>query len=268
MKPDPFELILFSTDVPFIQEAVAAGVDGFIVDWEDRGKPERQLLADTEINHDTPEDLRRVREATTARVLCRINGVCETTENEVETAIGEGADEILLPMVRAAREVEAVLELVDGRCGVGMLIETETAVARAESFAGLPLSRVYVGLNDLAIERRTENLFKAVADGTVASVRDAVTAPFGFGGLTLPERGHPIPCHLLMAEMIRLECRFSFLRRSFRRDCRGRSVADVVSRIRAGLARSRARSDAGVVCDRLALERAIAGWDLARAVAG
>jgi len=268
MNAERFDLMLFSTDVPFIREAVEAGVDGIIVDWEQRGKPARQASADTEINYDTPEDLCRVRQATTARVICRINGVCETTKEEIEIAIGEGADEILLPMVRAAREVEAVLDLVDGRCGVGILVETVTAVARASSFAALPLSRVYVGLNDLAIERRTQNLFAAVADGTVACVRDAVTVPFGFGGLTLPERGHPIPCRLLMGEMTRLGCRFSFLRRSFRRDSRGRPLAEIVARIRSGLARSRERSDATVACDREALRRAVENWDLARAAAG
>jgi hypothetical protein len=268
MTTDRFDLFLFSTDPPLICEAVAAGVDGIIVDWEQRGKPERQASADTEINYDTPEDLRRVRKATTARVICRINGVCDTTENEVETAIGEGADEILLPMVRAAREVEAVLELVGDRCGVGILVETETAVRRIESFSGLPLSRVYVGLNDLSIERGAPNIFTAVADGTVARVRREVTVPFGFGGLTLPERGHPIPCRLLMSEMTRLHCQFSFLRRSFRCDSRGRPLADVVGAIRSAIALSRRRSLVAAEYDRLALEHAIAGWDLARAAAG
>jgi hypothetical protein len=268
MTSDRFDLFLFSTDPALIREAVAAGVDGIIVDWEERGKPERQASADTEINHDTPEDLRRVRQATSARVICRINGVCETTEDEIETAIGEGADEILLPMVRAAREVEAVLELVDDRCDVGILTETEAAVRRIESFAGLPLSRVYVGLNDLSIERGAANIFTAVADGTVARVRSRVTVPFGFGGLTLPEGGRPIPCRLLMSEMTRLHCQFSFLRRSFRRDSRGRPLADVVGTIRAALAESRQRSLVAVEYDRLALEHAIAGWDLARAAAG
>jgi len=268
MNANPLQLMLFSTDVPFILEAVDAGIDGIIVDWEQRGKPERQAGADTEINHDTPEDLRRVRQATAGRVLCRINGVCETTEDEIETAIGEGADEILLPMVRAAREVEAVLDVVNGRCGVGILVETVSAVERIRAFAELPLSRIYVGLNDLAIDRGTGNLFHAVVDGTVEDVRREVTVPFGFGGLTLPERGHPIPCRLLMGEMTRLDSQFSFLRRSFRRDSRGRPLLDVVSRIRAGLARSAERSEAQVACDQEALRCAVANWDLARAAAG
>lgn len=268
MKAERFELMLFSTDVALIREAVEAGVDGIIVDWEQRGKPTRQAGADTEINYDTPADLRRVRQATAARVICRINGVCPTTNEEIETAVGEGADEILLPMVRTAREVENALNVVRGRCGVGILVETVSAVECIPSFDSLPLSRVYVGLNDLAIERGTSNLFNAVTDGTVERVRRATTVPFGFGGLTLPERGDPIPCRLLMGEMARLDCRFSFLRRSFRRDSRGRRLADVVERIRAGLAECAKRSNAQVTCDREALCRAVENWDLVRAAAG
>jgi len=95
---------------------------------------------------------------------------------EVEQAVGAGADEVLLPMIQTAEAVEAALGLAAGRCGVGILIETVRAVGLAEELAGLPLTRVYVGLNDLAIERRTPSIFAAVADGTVERVR----APFGF----------------------------------------------------------------------------------------
>ncbi|HUF46185.1 MAG TPA: hypothetical protein VMM93_00150 [Vicinamibacterales bacterium] len=259
-----FELLLFTIDPALVRRAVAAGVDGIIVDWERRGKDVRQAAHDTQINHDTPEDLGRVRRATSARVICRINGIAESTTGEIETAIAAGADEILLPMVRSAREVEHVLDQVRGRCGVGILIETVQAAERAAAFAALPLARVYVGLNDLAIERRTPNIFSSVADGTVERIRQLMTAPFGFGGLTLPEHGHPVPCRLLIDEMVRLDCRFSFLRRSFLRDARDLPLDEVVARIRQGLADARDRASDGAIADRRPLEQAIAGWDLAR----
>lgn len=268
VKSRPFELLLFTTDEAVVRTAVAAGVDGIIVDWERRGKEERQAGADTEINADTPDDLRRVRRATSARVICRINGIGSTTEAEIETAIDAGADEILLPMVRAVREVTAVLDLVGGRCGVGILIETVTAVERAATFTALPLARVYVGLNDLGIERRAANIFTAVSDGTVAQVRQSIRVPFGFGGLTVPEGGRPVPCRLLMAAMARLDCQFSFLRRSFHRDVRGCSMADAVPRIRDAMAEARGRSPEAVERDHEALVRAIDGWALARAASG
>ena len=67
----PFGLLLFATDPQFIRRAVAAGVDGIIVDCEYIGKEVRQAGADTEINHHTFADVRRVRASTSARVLCR-----------------------------------------------------------------------------------------------------------------------------------------------------------------------------------------------------
>jgi len=257
---DRFSLTVFSTQPDFIRRAVAAGVDEIIVDWENRGKQDRQAFADTEINHDTLDDLRRVRACTDARVICRVNPFDGITPDEVEQAVGAGADEILLPMVRSLQEVAAVLSCVNGRCGVGILIETVDAVRRVEELARLPLSRVYVGLNDLAIERSTPNIFTALADGTVERIRRSCRAPFGFGGLTLPERGHPIPCRLLIGEMARLNTDFSFLRRSFYRDVRGRDVTVEVPRILEAIRQSRLRSPQAVAQDRSELELAIRAW--------
>lgn len=189
-----FELLLFSTDPVFIQRAVAGGVAGLVVDWEAAGKAERQRGFDTEINCDTPEDLRRVRAATSARVLCRINAFNPDSRQEMEEALRGGADEVLLPMVRSTTEVEQVLHWVAGRAGVGILVETREAVGLAEKLSRYPLSRVYVGLNDLAIDRGRANIFAALADGTVEYLRGVFRVPFGFGGLTLPHRGYPVPC--------------------------------------------------------------------------
>ncbi len=205
-----FELVLFSTNPSFIREAVAAGVDVIIVDWERTDKEKRQAFADTQINDDTVEDLRIVRKSTDALVICRVDHCGLGTAKGVEEAIEAGADEILIPMVRTVEEVVRIIDQVRGRCGVGILIETRAAVKLAEELGRLPLSRVYVGLNDLAIERGTPNIFTALVDGTVEEVRKAFHVRFGFGGLTLPDRGYPIPCRLLIGELARLKCDFSF----------------------------------------------------------
>ena len=150
-----FRLFLFATEPWVVRAATEGGVDGFVVDWEQRGKHDRQAGRDTEVNADTAEDLDRVRAATTAPVLCRVNSFGPGTPEEVEAAISGGTDEILLPMVTGADEVQAVIEAVGGRCGVGVLVETVAAVEAVEELALLPLSRVYVGLNDLSIDRGT-----------------------------------------------------------------------------------------------------------------
>jgi hypothetical protein len=256
MSPS-FALTLFSTQPVFIQRAVAAGIGEVIVDWEHLGKQARQRGADTQINHDTLADLERVRACTEARVLCRINRCGETTHDEVEQAVAAGTDEILLPMVRTSAEVESVLAQVRGRCGLGILVETQDALRELSALAALPLSRVYVGLNDLAIERRSPSIFAALVDGTLEQIRRAFSVPFGFGGLTLPERGHPIPCRLLMGEMARLDCQFSFLRRSFHRDVEGLDLHTHLPRMGQALEQARARDAAEIVRDRRDLEAAI-----------
>jgi HpcH/HpaI aldolase/citrate lyase family protein len=231
-----FTFVLFSTNPTFIREAVAAGVQAVIVDWERQGKEQRQANADTQIGTDTLADLQKVRNATEALVICRLNAFNGTTATEVEQAVAAGADEILLPMVRCAHEVEKVIELANGRCGVGVLIETVEAVQSARDIGRLPIARAYVGLNDLRIARATPSIFTALADGTVEGIREHFASPFGFGGLTLPDKGEPIPCRLLIAEMARLDASFSFLRRSFHRDVRVGEIAPAVRRIREALA--------------------------------
>ncbi|MDO8671770.1 MAG: aldolase/citrate lyase family protein [Dehalococcoidia bacterium] len=256
-----FALTLFSTNPTLIRRAVAAGVEGIIVDWEYLGKEDRQACADTQINHDTLDDLRKVRLCTTTTVICRINCFGATTELEVEQAIQAGADEILLPMVETADEVQRVLDLVRGRAGVGVLIETIAALGIVDEIARLPLSQVYVGLNDLAIARKEPNIFVALVDGTVEQIRSQVSLPFGFGGLTLPDRGYPIPCRLLIGEMARLNCDFSFLRRSFTRDIQDREVSVEVHRILEAMTQARTRSLEAIDRDRYDLELAIQRFD-------
>jgi hypothetical protein len=226
-----FDLFLFSVDPVLIRRAVEAGVAGIVVDWERNGKIRRQAGADTEINVHTVDDLRRVRACTDATVICRINAVGPGTAGEVEAALAAGADELLVPMVRTAGEVEHVLTLARERCRVGILVETNDAISVAAELAGLPLSRAYVGLNDLAIERRSPTIFRPLVDGTIDGLHDAFDVPFGFGGLTAPERGAPIPCRLLIAEMVRVGCSFSFLRRSFHRDIAGGDLRAEVGRL-------------------------------------
>lgn len=260
MARDRFELLLFSTEREFVLEAAEAGIDGVIVDWEVAGKERRQAGADTEINHDTVEDLRRVRSWVDVPVLCRINSPGPMTERELESAIRAGADEVLVPMVRSPQELERVIDAARGRCGVGVLIETVEAVQRAQEFARLPLSRLYVGLNDLAIDRGSSSIFSALVDGTVERVSSTVDGRFGFGGLTAPERGHPIPCRLLIGELARLHGTFSFLRRSYKRDVKAEKQTELIARLRSALAEARTRIPVEVERDRRELEEAIAAW--------
>ncbi len=262
------DALVFSTDPVFAGAAVQAGAAGVIVDWERRGKRERQAGFDTQVNADTADDLTRVRAATAGPVLCRVNGWGPGSEEEIDLALALGADELLLPMVRRPEEVDAALAAVADRCRLGILVETTEAVRRAGELLRRPVSRVYVGLNDLMIDRGDRTVFAALVDGTVDRVRAATPAglPFGVAGLTLPERGHPVPCRLVAAELARLDASFTFLRRSFHSDVAGRDLAVELPRVVGAVADARRRPAHQQAADRAELVALVGGMLVDQAV--
>lgn len=253
--------MLFSTDRFLVQlltgvEADAeARVGGVIVDWEVQGKGRRQASARARIGvsttflPDSAEDLAEVAALSAVPVHCRLNAWGSESPAELESAIAGGADEILLPMVRRREDVVAAIDAARGRVGVGILVETQDAVTCVEELARLPISRVYIGLMDLALDRGARSIFAAMVDGTVERVRDAFTVPVGVGGLTVPNGGDPIPAPLLASELVRIDADFSFLRRSFLRDAAA-DPAKGVREIKAMVAVLKIRSEGETRRDR------------------
>lgn len=253
-------LFAFANNPAAARAVVGAGATGVVVDWERRGKRARQAGADTQINADTPSDLAAVRAAESGVLLCRVNRWSAWTPAEIDLAVGLGADEILLPMVRRPEEVDAALAVVAGRCRLGILVETTDAVRRVDSLVARPLSRVYLGLNDLMIDRGGSSLFAPLVDGTADRVAAAtITAgiPFGVAGLTRPEDGRPVPCRLVLAALTRVGASFTFLRRSFWADTAGRDLAVEVPRILAAAETARQRPAPQVTAARAELAAAV-----------
>ena len=255
------DLFVFTVDPRFAAGCIRAGAAGVVVDWERRGKARRQAGEGTQINGDTPADLARVRAATDGPVICRINAAGPWTAAEVDLAVRLGADEVLLPMVRRPEEVDRALEAVQGRCGLGILVETQDGVTRAEQLAARPLSRVYLGLNDLRIDRGSSVLFAPLVDGTAEQVRRHCAMPFGVAGLTLPDAGWPVPSRLLSGELARIDAAFTFLRRSFTADVAGRDLQVELPRILADCASARRRTAGEVLADRAELLSAVGPLD-------
>jgi len=270
MTVEPF---LFSSDGDLV--AAVAGPDAppatrvaaVVVDWERKRKVERQAAArsrigtDTQIGTDTADDLARVRAGAGVPTVCRINAPGPHSAGEVDLAARLGVSEVLVPMIRRVADVEDILRHAGDRVGVGVMIETGDAVAQAARIARLPIARTYVGLMDLALDRCSRSVFTALVDGTVERVRAVVGVPFGFGGLTVPGRGEPVPTLLLLGEMARLDCQFTFLRRSFIADTRHVDRGEAVRRIRGAAAAAAGRSVAGVADDRRRLVEIVGALD-------
>lgn len=225
------KLFLFTTDVSLAQQAAAGGVYSIIVDWEHKGKTERQVGHNLEINTDTPADVTRLKAATSIPITVRVNPVDAHSLEEINTALESGADIIMLPMARSAGEVATFLSLVNGRAKTLVQIETQQLVEDMESFVQLDWDFAYIGLNDLMISRGGTHIWEALADGTVEKITQQLAGrQYGFGGVTVVDGGIPLPFSLLVAEYARLGCELSFLRRTFKREVAGR---DVVKELRA-----------------------------------
>jgi hypothetical protein len=249
------DLLLFENDYEPAKVAIRYGVSTFLLDWEVMDKETRQLGFDTEIRPGTLADLERLVSIPGATLWCRLNRYGLHTKEEVDVAVAAGAHGLFLPMVSAVDEVARFLAAVNGRARTGILVETASAFQEADKLAKLPVDCVYFGLNDFAISRGGGSIFDAVLDGSVLAMRTAfVDKYFGFGGMTAMDAGNPVPARLLLAEMARLNCSFTFLRRSFRKDIRTRDPGSVVAGIRSGWTECRARNLAAILRDRQELE--------------
>ena len=239
-----FDLFLFHREIETSLEFLSANMSGIIVDLENFGKIERQRGFDTEINKHTISDLLALRKETGGQLLCRISGP-EPSERELFEVVNSGANEIIVPMLKTERQAERIISKVAGRARVMLMIETVEAAQITSRLSNLPVDRIYVGLNDLRISRSTSSIFSPIADGLLDDLRNNMNSvPFGFGGLTLPGFGKPLPVRHLYSEMARLQCRFTFLRRSFYHDANGHEPRAVLQKVRSKMASMQRRSEA------------------------
>ena len=162
------DLFLFTVDPRWGADVVAAGAAGIVVDWERRGKARRQLGEGTQINADTPTDLARMRAATDGRLLCRINGFGAVDRGRDRRGDRRRRRRDPAADGPPAEEVDRTLDMVAGRCGLGILIETQDAVAQAAALAAP------AAVADLRRAQRPAHrpaarleLFRPLVDGTV-----------------------------------------------------------------------------------------------------
>ena len=225
---DSMDFFAFYSNPERLQVLIDGGIDGIVVDWERKGKELRQKLYDTQISVHHTADLKLVHQQNPNQIICRINPPNPESNTEIDLAIDHGADEILLPMVQTVQEVEKILTHTDGRIKVGLMLETEEALAIAADLDQLPVHRFFVGLNDLSIQRGTRNIFYPFLDGTLDELRPKITKQFGVAGLTHPQLGDPIPCKYLVNRMKYYQCSYAFLRRSFYRDLEHYTARDIL----------------------------------------
>lgn len=240
MIPD---LFVFHRTIEDDKACIAGGASGVVVDLETGGKTLRQKDFDTEINYHSREDIAHVKREG-IKVLCRSNPIGKDSVKELNQIIEEGADEIILPMVTSVEEVVWAKKVVGNQSKVGIMIETPKAVQLSNELDDLELSRIFIGLNDLRIANKEPSIFHPLCKGLVQDIRNKINkTALGFGGLTLPNHGFPLPVEYCYQELTRLPCEFTFLRRSFFNDVRGKSRVEGIEEILKALETAQDRSD-------------------------
>lgn len=222
--------LMYITNDPAVAKIAAdAGVDRIFIDMEVLGKAERQGGMDTVQSHHTPEDIAKVRAAIgdQAEIMARVNPLNPNSQTEIDDAIANGADVIMLPMWRTAGDLRQLVRMVNGRAKVMPLLETDTAAEHLPEALTVPgIDQMHIGLNDLHLCYHQKFMFQLLTDGTVdrlcAQLRDA-NIPYGFGGVGRPGSG-ALPAEYIIGEHYRLGSRYVILSRSF---CNTGKVTDL-----------------------------------------
>lgn len=211
--------LMYITNHPEIaQIAETAGVDRIFVDLEYIKKAERQGGMDTVQSHHTLEDVRRISEAVNkAEILVRINPVYDGTKEEIDTAVANGAEILMLPYFKTVEEVQTFLELVNRSAKTVLLVETPEAVAVIDEILELDMDEIFIGLNDLSLGYGRKFMFELLADGTVEKLcrkfKERGLA-YGFGGIAFPGSGQVLAENII-TEHYRLGSTRVILSRSF-----------------------------------------------------
>lgn len=213
--------LMYITNDPSVAEIAAnSGADRIFIDMEVLGKAERQGGMDTVQSHHVPEDIHRIRKSigNKAEIITRINPINPNSKAEVDAAIENGTDIIMLPMWKTVEDVAAFLSFVNGRCHTMLLLETAEAAEIIENVVKIPgIDEIHIGLNDLHLSYGRRFMFELLTDGTVEHITSIIHSagiPYGFGGIARPGTGM-LPAEKIVGEHYRLGSQIVILSRSF-----------------------------------------------------
>lgn len=211
---------LFITDCPEIAKYVDhCGVHCIFIDLELLGKVERQGGRDTVISHHKVENISRVKGAIqNAEVLVRLNPLNPQSSVEIENALDQGADALMLPMFRSLEEIEWFCNQVNSRARVVPLVETIGAMNQLDQIVQLPdVSQIHIGLNDLHLDMELNFMFELMSNGIVDNMSEICRnagIPFGIGGISTMDQGL-VSGRLVLSAHARLGSEWVILSRSF-----------------------------------------------------
>ena len=197
-----------------------SGIDRIMVDLESRGKSARQNGWRTPVSDHNIEDIPHVCNAVkNAEVMVRINSVYEGIVEEIEKVLSYNPDTIMLPYFKSAEEVKFVINAINGRSKICLLIETKEAVDNIDEILSLEgIDEIHIGLNDLSHSYNQRFLFEPMAlgivDYIVKKAKDYNIKDYGIGGIAKIGCGL-IPAEDIIGEHYRLGSNHVMLSRTF-----------------------------------------------------
>ncbi len=214
------ELIYITNDIALAIAAQDAGVNRIMVDLEILGKQDRQGHLNTVISNHSSKDIGRIRSVLDiSKLLVRINPINKQSKAEIDDAIRQGADIIMLPMFKTSVEVETFIQHVGNRAISCLLLETQEAVLEIDNILSIKgIDEIHIGLNDLYLSMNLTFMFELLANGVVENLSKKIIKvgiKFGFGGVARLGSGK-LDSSFILSEHIRLSSSMVILSRDFK----------------------------------------------------
>lgn len=216
------KFIQIYTDIKSAKISENAGVDRIMIDLEKLKKKKRQSKQNTFISSHKYSDIKILRKNLKfSELLVRINPLHKNSKFQIDKVIDLGADRIMLPMFRNENEVAKIIELINGRVPLTLLLETSTAIIKLNNIVKLKgIDDIHIGLNDLKIEFKLYSIFEIFYSNIleyISRILKKEKIPFGIGGITRLGAGD-IPSKLIISEHKRLGSSRVIISRTFMKD--------------------------------------------------
>ena len=215
-----FNYIAITNDPKQAQNLSKCGIQQIMVDTEIMGKVERQGHKDTIISDHSLNDIIVLKNLSLeAEIICRINPFHNRTFYEIDTAIRNGADVIMIPMITSMEDYQSMVSMINNRAKVLPLIETPYSFFKlSEILDYSKLTQIHFGLNDLCISLGMKNLFEVLLSQTFQdTVSNLKTSGLtkGIGGIGDPQISQRVSPLALLNRYMKCGSNSVILSRSF-----------------------------------------------------
>lgn len=213
------KMMYFTNEPQLALAAEKCSIDFVVIDLEIIGKIDRQGHKDTRISHHSIQDIAAVRQVLNdTQLMVRINPIHAASKEEIDSAIQQGADVLMLPYFKTLQEIQTFLKLVKSRAKAFLLLETKEAEAILDDILQLSgIDAIHIGVNDLSLSKGYSFLFQPLLDDSFAEMCRKIQAhglPVGFGGIAQLSQGL-LPAENIIAEHYHLGSSMVILARSF-----------------------------------------------------